>query len=91
MDIALLVIERLTGGKSELGIEEHLDGIIFIVSDYIRKYDVTNRNEDDDSQRILYYIMNPEQVYSQNHFTILSLLNKLIMTSLSDTEIGMAV
>ena len=74
-----------------MALEEHIDAIIYLLADYIKKYDSSRTSEtDDDNQRILYYLMNPEQVYGV-HSSMLSFLKKLVNLTLSELETDFAV
>jgi len=66
--------------------EEHIDAIIYLLADYIKKNDTPRTSdEDDDNQRILYYLMNPEEVKGV-HNSMLSFLKKVINLNLSELE-----
>lgn len=74
-----------------MAIEEHVDAIIYLLADYIKKYDTSRTyEEEDDNQRILYYLMNPDEVKGVHH-SMLSFLKKVLNLSLSELETDFAV
>ena len=68
-----------------MALEEHLDAVIYIIADYIKKKDFSRPRDEDDNQRIIYFIMNPEQVYG-SHKSMLDCLTKLINLAFSESE-----
>lgn len=63
-----------------MALEEFLDGIIYVVADYIRTREVAH-SEPDDNRRILYLLENPQLVNSEKHRDMVDALFKLIKMS----------
>lgn len=68
-----------------MALEEHLDAVIYIVADFIKKKDFSRPRDEDDNQRILYFIMNLEKVHGP-HKSMLDCLTKLINLAFSEAE-----
>jgi hypothetical protein len=64
-----------------MALEEFLDGIIYVVADYIRTREVVH-SEPDDNRRILYLLDNPGEMTSEKHRDMVDALFKLIKMSL---------
>ena len=64
-----------------MALEEFLDGIIYVVADYIRTREVAYA-EPDDNARILQLLENPEMIQSDKHRDLVHALFKLIKMSL---------
>ena len=63
-----------------MALEEYLDGIIFVVADYIRTREVVF-SEPDDNRRIVYLLEDPERIQSAKHREMVDALFKLIKMS----------
>ena len=46
-----------------MALEEHLDAVIYIIADYIKRNDLHSEEDEDDNQLILYYVCNMDKVY----------------------------
>jgi hypothetical protein len=64
-----------------MALEEYLDGIIYVVADYIRTREVVF-SQPDDNKRIVYLLENPELINSEKHREMVHALFKLIKMSL---------
>ena len=64
-----------------MALEEYLDGIIYVVADYIRTREVAH-SETDDNKRILFLLEHPQFIYSEKHQEMVQALFKLIKMSL---------
>ena len=60
-----------------MALEEFLDGIIYVVADYIRTREVVH-SEPDDNKRILYLLENRDLINSEKHREMVDALFKLI-------------
>ena len=60
-----------------MALEEHLDAVIYIIADYIKRNDLHREEDEDDNQLILYYVCNMDKVYV-THKVILDHLKKVI-------------
>ena len=60
-----------------MALEEHLDGIIYVVADYIRTREVVY-SIPDDNKRILYLLENRDLINSDKHREMVDALFKLI-------------
>jgi len=60
-----------------MALEEYLDGIIYVVADYIRTREVVF-SEPDDNKRIVYLLEHPELINSEKHQEMVHALFKLI-------------
>jgi hypothetical protein len=63
-----------------MALEECLDGIIYVVADYIRTREVVH-SEPDDNRRILYLLENPGLINSEKHRDMVDVFFKLIKMS----------
>jgi len=64
-----------------MALEEYLDGIIYVVADYIRTREVVF-SQPDDNKRIVYLLENPELINSEKHREMVHALFRLIKMSL---------
>lgn len=64
-----------------MALEEFLDGIIYVVADYIRTREVAYA-EPDDNAHILQLLENPDMIQSDKHRDMVHALFKLIKMSL---------
>jgi len=64
-----------------MALEEFLDGIIYVVADYIRTREVVH-SEPDDNRRILHLLREPELIESPKHKQMVDALFRLIKMSL---------
>jgi len=60
-----------------MALEEYLDGIIYVVADYIRTREVCH-SLPDDNNRILYLLENPDAIESPKHKDMVDALFRLI-------------
>ena len=60
-----------------MALEEHLDAVIYIIADYIKRNDYHREEDEDDNQLILYYVSNMDKIYG-THKIILDHLKKVI-------------
>lgn len=64
-----------------MALEEFLDGIIYVVADYIRTREVVF-SEPDDNRRIIYLLENPDLIQSEKHREMVHALFRLIKMSM---------
>lgn len=64
-----------------MALEEFLDGIIYVVADYIRTREVVY-SEPDDNKRILYLLENRDCINSEKHRKMVDSLFDLIESSM---------
>jgi hypothetical protein len=60
-----------------MALEEYLDGIIYVVADYIRTQEIVF-SEPDDNKRIIFLLKHPELINSEKHQEMVHALFKLI-------------
>ena len=60
----------------EMAQEEFLDGIVYIVTDFIRTVGVSGVIGEDDNETIMLYVRNPELMDSEKHRTMVTTLLK---------------
>lgn len=70
-----------------MALEEYLDAYIYVICDYIRKYELSRDEDEDDNQQILYLAENNNEIISLSHREQLHFLQKLIDIALSDETI----
>ena len=70
-----------------MALEEHLDAVIYIIADYIKRNDLHREEDEDDNQLILYYVCNMDKVYG-THKVILDHLKKVIDLCIPNTKIS---
>jgi hypothetical protein len=63
----------------EMAQEEFLDGIVYVVTDFIRQVGVEKQGEDD-NETIMFYVKNPELMDSEKH-------RKMVTTLLEYSEL----